>query len=381
MLLLAVVFDFPFACLVFLGCIVIILLLYYFALFGRLVFRKEKKTIASEDLPAVSIIITAHNEAQTIINTLPTFLSQDYPNYEVVLVNDNSKDDTDQIVMELKHRYSHLHYVDLSSSISNFKGKKFPLALGLQAAKNKIVILTDVVCQPQSPYWLQHIVSRFVRNTTVVLGGVTYAKKEGLLNRWLRYNCVMDAIESFSYALAGMPVMANGRNLAYKKELFFNNKETFIAYPRIPYGEDDIFINQVAQRKLCDVEPHAEAFIVQPPINFNTWFRQKKIAFSTRNYYKKSHSFLLKTFNFTSFFFYVAAIIALFFTYKNPIYLSITCGIIVLKLAIHYLVVGQAAKKMNEKGIVAFTLLFDIFLALLHPLINIASKFEEQKWN
>ena len=275
-MLLSVLVNIPLICVICLGTISLLLLLYYFALYGRFVFRKEKKPVPVDDLPPVSVVLTARDESHLLIKSLPVLLSQDYPNYEVVVVNDNSIDETADLVNEFRNNYPNLHYVDLTSSISNIRGKKFPLALGIKAANNEIVVLTDASSIPSSPYWLQHIAGRFTRKTRVVYGGVSVMRKQGLLNALMRFDAVRNMIIAFSYTLAGMPVMANGRNLAYTRTLFLENREKFVSQPRMPYGDDDVFMNQVATSVTCDVEPDPDALISQTGLTPSRWFQQKK---------------------------------------------------------------------------------------------------------
>ena len=138
-------------CLISLGIVALLLLVYYFGLFGPFVFRKEKSRTSNEDLPPISIVITAHNEAHHLVESLPVILTQEYPDYEVVLVNDNSQDEIEQLALELNNRYHHLHYVNMGSSRSTMEGRKFPFAIGIQAASNPTVVFTNSSCIPPAP--------------------------------------------------------------------------------------------------------------------------------------------------------------------------------------------------------------------------------------
>lgn len=377
---LSILVNIPMVCVVCLGVITLLLLLYYFVLYGRFVFRKEKNPVPVDDLPPVSVVLAARDESHLLIQSLPVLLSQDYPNYEVVLVNDNSIDETSELVKEFKNAYPNLHYVDLTSSISNMQGKKFPLAIGIKAAKNEIVVLTDASSIPSSPYWLQHIASRFTRKNRVVFGGVSVIRKPGFLNALMRFDAVRSIITSFAYTLAGMPVMANGRNLAYTRSLFLKNKEQFVAQPRLPYGDDDIFLNKVAAGLSCDVEPDPDAMVSQIGLTYSRWMRQKKASFITRSYYSMGARFLLKSYNLLSFLFYAALVCVIVFCLKNPLLLGIGLGIAVLKIAAQHFVFGKAAKKINEKGLTPLLLLYDILFVFLNPCISFLSKFEKRKW-
>lgn len=379
-MLLSVLVNIPLVCVVAMGVVTLLLLLYYFGLYGRFVFRKEKNPVPVDDLPPVSVVLAARDESHLLIQSLPVLLSQDYPNYEVVLVNDNSIDETSELVKEFKNTYPNLHYVDLTSSISNMQGKKFPLAIGIKAAKNDIVVLTDASSIPSSPYWLQHIAGRFTRKTRVVFGGVSVTRRPGLLNSLMRFDAVRSIILSFSYTLAGMPVMANGRNLAYTRTLFLKNKEQFVALPRLPYGDDDIFLNKVATGLSCDVEPDPDAMVSQIGLTNSRWLRQKKASFVTRSHYSVGTRILLKSYNLLSLLFYAVLVCILVFCLHDPVLLGVGLGVAVLKIAAQHFVFGTAAKKINEKGLTPFLLLYDFMFVLLNPCISFLSKFEKRKW-
>ncbi len=369
-------------CLIILGFVIVCLLLYYLAFYGRFVFRKEKKHILSEEHPPISIIIVAHDEAHHLIKSLPELLTQDYPNYEVVLVNDNSTDETPQLAIEMKNKYHNLHYVNMTSSVSTMEGKKFPMAIGIQAAKYDLVLMTGASCMPSSPYWLRQVAGRFVRKTRVVLGHASYGRKPGLFNKLLHYDSLETSVIAFSYTISGMPVMADGHNLAYHKGIFFKNKELYFRHAQLPFGEDCIFINEAVKHDACNVVASPEAVMEQYPIDFSKWLQIKQFAIISRSFYKAIPRFLLKWYNWLSFLFHAAAIacICLTILQHNWVMLGIVSGAILLKIGMQYLVFAKGAGKLGEKSVVPGIFFYEIILTLLRPWIYLGSKFEKSKW-
>lgn len=369
-------------CLILLGFIIFSLLLYYLVFYGRFVFRKEKKHVLSEDFPPISIIIVAHDEAHHLIKSLPELLTQDYPNYEVVLVNDNSTDETPQLAIEMRNKYHNLHYVNMTSSVSTIEGKKFPMAIGIQAAQNDVVLLTGPSCQPSSPYWLRQVAGRFVRRTRVVLGHASYEKRPGFFNKLLHYDALETSIIAFSYTICGMPVMADGRNLAYNKDIFFKNKEKYFRHSQLPFGEDCIFINEAVKHDVCNVVASPEAVMEQYPIEFSKWFQLKQFALISRSFYKTVPRMLLKWYNWLGFWFHIAAIgtLAVIAVLKNWILLGIVGAAVLLKIGMQYLVFIKGANKLGEKEVLPGMLLYDILVTVLRPWIYLGSKFEKSKW-
>src|SRR5574344_1044482 len=209
------------------GIIVVLLLLYYFVIFGRYAFRRntKKENASYSAFPSISLVVTARDRAHNLAETLQTYLTQDYPDYEVVIVNDNSIDETEQLLREYSLKYSHLRVVNLSDTVTRIRGKRFPLSIGIRAAKNDCIVLTDASCVPATPFWLQHIAQRFVKKTRVVLAFSGYRQP----NKMLLFDNFMTMMQSFAYAIIKMPVMANGHNLAYSKSFFFEHKDAFFS--------------------------------------------------------------------------------------------------------------------------------------------------------
>jgi len=208
----------------------------------------------------VSVIICARDEAHNLVKNLPGVLVQDYATtHEVVLVNDNSTDESKYVIDEFKRSFKNLTMIELTQEAKMISGKKFPLSMGIKSAKYEIVLLTDADCVPASENWIKKMQGAYEDHTEIVLGYGAYHKKPGLLNKLIRFETFHTAMQYFSYALAGKPYMGVGRNLSYKKELFFKNKG-FSSINQIPSGDDDLFINQVAKAEntaiLLDHDTH-----------------------------------------------------------------------------------------------------------------------------
>ena len=195
-------------------------LFYYWGVFSRLAFSSGSPA-GTKEFPSVSVVLCARNEAENLRALLPQLLKQDYPDFEVLVVNDLSDDDTREVLEALQKTYSHLRVFTLSQHLNFFKGKKFPLSLGIKSAKNEHLLLTDADCYPKSSQWIRRMMQGYDSNTEIVIGYGAYEKRKGLLNTLIRYETLKTAMQYFSYALMGMPYMGTGRNLSYKKSLFY----------------------------------------------------------------------------------------------------------------------------------------------------------------
>src|SRR5688572_2579249 len=229
---------------------------YYTFFFGRIAFYKAKPKTQTQQHP-VSVIICARDEDENLARNLPGVLVQSYPSSsEVVVVNDNSLDDSKYILQELKKTFKSLNVVELTQEAKLINGKKYPLSIGIREAKHEVLLLTDADCVPASEHWIQKMQDGYDDNIEIILGYGAYHKTPGVLNKLIRFETFHTALQYMSYALAGLPYMGVGRNLSYKKNLFLRNKG-FSSINHIPSGDDDLFINKVANS-------HNTAVIIDP---------------------------------------------------------------------------------------------------------------------
>jgi glycosyltransferase involved in cell wall biosynthesis len=308
---------------------------YYLFFFIRLALYKSKQVQNTQTHP-LSVIICARDEADNLIKNLPGVLVQHFSTtHEVIVVNDNSFDESRYILDELKKTFRNLIPVELSQEAKLIMGKKFPLSIGIKSAKYETLILTDADCVPASEFWMQKMHDAYTENVEVVLGYGAYHKRKGLLNKIIRFETFHSALQYLSYALAGIPYMGVGRNLSYKRSLFFKTKG-FSSMNQIPGGDDDLFINKVATKKntaiVIDKDSHT---LSQPKKKWGEWFKQKTRHYSTAKYYKPLHKFLLGLYSFSQFLVYpLLAVSIIFYCW----WLALSCFWFSFFITSHYLV-------------------------------------------
>ncbi len=355
---------------------VLIQLIYYWFVFGKLAFYK-KKYIPNTQLSPVSVIICARNESVNLKKYLPLILEQDYPEYEVVVVDDNSDDETFFLIKDLSVIYPHLKYVKKEESVNFFKGKKFALALGIKSSKNDLLLLSDADCYPKSNQWLRKMQQQFSSTHEIVLGYGAYEKRRGFLNMLIRYDTIMTALHYLSFALIKMPYMGVGRNLAYTKSLFYKNKG-FTSHYKIQSGDDDLFINQCSSNRNTTIQIDEEAHTVSfPKTTFKQWFFQKKRHYSTGRYYKFKHKILLTLFPFSQFAYYTLLIILLVFQIK----IEIVIGLLLIKLLTRIFILNKCLNILKEKKLLLISLLVEIFFVIFNPILHLSNIIRKQnKW-
>ncbi|MFC2107133.1 glycosyltransferase [Bacteroidota bacterium] len=350
-------------------------LAYYWVLFSRMAFYKHPE--GSKEKPPVSIIISACNEYYNLEENLPVLFNQDYPEFEVVVVNDASDDESSELLQDMRKHHPELKIVNIPQRLNFFSGKKFPLSIGIKSAKYETILLTDADCHPKSRKWIETMVSGYLEGKDIVIGYGAYIKKKGLLNKLVRYETLHVALQYISLAIAGKPYMAVGRNLSYKRKLFYDSKG-FISHYKVKSGDDDLFISQVANKKnVCvQINPLTHTLSV-PPQNFAAYIRQKRRHYTTSKYYKMNIKFILGMYYLSQSGFWISFIILIIFDYKL-LSLLILFGIRVLSQLI---IVKKAQVKLEEEGLFLISPLLDFLVTFLNPLLAFSNLFyRKNKW-
>jgi cellulose synthase/poly-beta-1,6-N-acetylglucosamine synthase-like glycosyltransferase len=355
----------------------IIQLIYYWGIFGKLFFYKDKK----EDIPQepLSVIICARNEYHNLQENLPSILEQEYPQFEVIVINDNSDDETLELLKMLKIQYPHLEYASITSDTNSHYGKKFPLAVGIKSAKNEILVLTDADCKPVSKYWLKNIQRNFTKDNEIVIGYGPYQKQKGLLNKLIRFDTFYIALQYFSFSLLGQTYMGVGRNMAYRKSTFLKNKGfSSLYYYKIKSGDDDLFINEVATKNNTKIEISKDSHVVSyPKIRFSAWVYQKKRHLKTAAFYKFKFKVLLGLLGISHLAFYLTFIILILLQY-NIIYIIL---LFFIRLISQLIIFNKSMRMLNEKDLIFISPLFDIIMIIINPIIYLSNLFIKQdKW-
>jgi cellulose synthase/poly-beta-1,6-N-acetylglucosamine synthase-like glycosyltransferase len=284
-------------------------------------FALYKPVTGTHEAKPVSVIVCAKNELNNLRRNLPVIAEQAYPEYEVIVVDDCSWDESGAYLEEMQKQYSHLRVVSIKEQERYRHGKKFALTLGIKAAKHEVLLFTDADCVPAGRNWLASMQSRYRNKTEIVLGYGPYRKEGGLLNRLIRFDAFLIAVTYFSHALAGKPYMGVGRNLSYRKPLFFRVKG-FAKHNHVVSGDDDLFVNENASVENTLIETSQESFTYSDAKKtFSAWYNQKLRHTSSAKYYKGRDKFLLAAPQVFNLLFYLSliALLATGYSWKLPV--------------------------------------------------------------
>lgn len=360
-----------------LALVAVIQIFFYIHFFSKLAFHKTSAKVSSQEYP-VSVIVCARDEAENLARNLPGILVQDYKtSHEIIVVNDNSTDESKYLLEEFQKTFKNLNIVPLTQEALMIPGKKFPLSVGIKSAKYETLLLTDADCMPASENWIKKMQDGFRPGIDIVLGYGAYKKYPGILNKLIRFETFHSALQYLSFALAGIPYMGVGRNLSYKKELFFRNKG-FSSINHIPSGDDDLFINKVATETnttiVIDIDAHT---LSEPETTWSSWMRQKGRHYTTARYYKPKHKLLLGIYSaMQSLLIPMVILTALLFNWQFAL------GIYLFRLIVIGVIWKKAMAQLNENDLWPYFIFFDIWL-FIYNLLFVPALWKKPKktWN
>ncbi|UYW01656.1 glycosyltransferase [Flavobacterium agricola] len=351
---------------IFIG-IIVLQFIYYIGIFSVFSFKKAEKK--NPNHVPVSVIVCAKNEAENVTRLIPELLNQNYPDFEIILIDDASSDETLEIFEEFEKQHSKIRLVKVENNEAFWGNKKYALTLGIKTAKKPYLLFTDADCFIPSNQWIAEMTAHFTEKKTIVLGYGKYKKIKGsLLNKLIRYETLLTAIQYFSWAKKGKPYMGVGRNLAYNQSEFYK-VNGFIDHMSIRSGDDDLFINQAATKNNTEICYSLESFTIsEPKTTFNSWYRQKRRHVSTASHYKFFDKAQLALFYACNISFFILAIVLLVTQHQ---WILVT-ALIAFRYLFTWISVGCGAGKLHEKDVVYWypflevTLIFTQFSVFIH---------------
>lgn len=343
----------------------LVLLLFHAVMFARLAFRPTAVE-PDRDLP-ISVVICARNEARTLEELVPLLMEQDHREFEVVVVNDRSDDDTWDVLQWMKPHHPRLRPVNIQADEKFNYGKKIALGVGVRAAKHPHVLLTDADCVPGGPDWVSTMAAGFRGGRQIVIGHSPYAWQPGIANVLERYDGCVKAAQYMSFAMAGLPYMGVGRNLGYTRDLFFNSKS--VLHSDLMSGDDDLFINAVARGHNTAVVADPRSFMTtRPTPGLATWIRRKRRHYTTAVHYRFGHQVLLMLLPLARATFWV---VLLFMAFKG-LWREVAVGA-AIKVGLLLPVTMAGLHKLRAGILTWFALPLEWLFLLLDPLLYLST--------
>ena len=345
---------------------------YYLQPTYRINDEKKQRIHYLSELPPVSVVIYANNDSEQLRNNLEYFLTQDYPEFEIIVVNDGSSDESEDVLSEFEAKFSNLYHTFVAEGARNLSRRKLSLTLGIKAARYDIVLLSDANCRPGSNRWIYSFARNFTEKTDLVIGCTILEKHKGLFERLTSFDVLLHNLRFIGYALSNKPYMGEGTNLAYRKSLFFAHKG-FAKFMQLHTGDDDLFVNQVANRRNTKIELSADSRMTAIyESNIEGWLYQKRNRAFTSSFYKTGAKMSYAFDSFTRFLYYGCGIAVIILSWPI-LWLCITImSFMLIRFVLTGLFWRRTGKIFNTRR---FFFLVP-FLELIDPLINIYFKLE-----
>ncbi len=346
--------------------------MYYVIVFRSFAFAKEQ--LQKPTNISISVIVCAKNEQENLQKYIPLLLEQEYPNFEIVLIDDASRDHSLDIMEEFEKNNLKIKIVKVENNEAFWGNKKFALTLGIKAAKYDNLLFIDADCHPNSKNWIQEMSNQFSNDKKIILGYGAYKKIKGsFLNKIIRFETMFTATQYFSWAKIGKPYMGVGRNLAYNRKEFYG-VNGFNSHMKIRSGDDDLFINEVSKSDNTSICFSPESFTYsEPKTNFKEWIFQKRRHIATASHYKFFDKMQLSLLYFTQISFILLSIYLMIFEFQWMIVIAI----IGFRYLFTWIIIGYSASKLKEKDVMYWFPVIEItliFSQLYFFVLNLFSK-------
>lgn len=325
----------------------------------------------------VSIIICARNEEDNLTEFLPKILTQNYPEFEVIVVNDCSYDNTENVIDEYAKIFDNLKKVTIKEDDYYKTSKKFAIMVGIKGTKYNNLLFTDADCFPANEFWLQEMAKAFVNKKEIVLGYGAYKKESGFLNTLIRFDSFVIALNYLSAAIKGKAYMGVGRNLGYTKDLFYKQKG-FSKHYHIQSGDDDLFVNYASNSENTNISIASNAITYSiAKKTFADWKRQKERHLTTAPFYNLSNKLKITLGYLIQYLFYISFFVLLFF---KATFIFALIGYLI-KLIFQLMIFQKAAKKLNEKDLWQLAFVYEFVLLIIYPVFHLSKLLHKSnKW-
>lgn len=350
----------------------IIQLFWYWLIFRKIAF--PRKSGQHQEAKSVSVVVVSSNQYDLLRSNLPEILNQDYPNYEVIVVNEISDNDSCELLERFSEQYAHLRVINIQQTLNWFKGIKFPLSIGIKSAKNEIVLVPDIFSRPVSNKWIKAFAESYGNDSKIVLGYTAFQTPSGI-NWWYRFAGFYDAINWLSLAGSGLPVTCAGQNLSFTRSLFFG-QQGFISHYDLNAGADELFVNRAARTNKVGVQISKESRMINlKPLTLSQWLLLEKTKLAIRRRFRFFSQLLLAVHPVTAGMFYLSFVWLL----SNNFYPGMVIAVYAFRLINQLIISGFVQKQLSEKKLWLFMPVFEPVLLLVYFSLIIKLLLEKEK--
>lgn len=345
--------------------------LFYYLYYYAKIYSLQPVCISNKTETKLTVIVCAHNEENNIARCVDAIMRQKYNNFELIVVNDCSTDDTGQIASGLKCRYKNLQVLHRRA---NAPSKKKAITQAIETAKTEWLVFTDADCKPAGQYWLQTLAGYCNSNKTeIILGYGAYEMRNGWQNSMIRYETMFIALQYFTFTMRGIPYMATGRNMAYRKSLFCQING-FGGYENVLSGDDDLFIKKAASSNNISLAVGYQSITYsKPKATIKAWIKQKQRHITTAGYYKKKQKILVSGELLSRFIYNLMLIVLVFVIFASEtigIEMLFVASVVLIRSVVLLILQKKATLFFYERKLLSMAIVFDIIIPFLYLYIG-----------
>ncbi|MDR2791661.1 MAG: glycosyltransferase [Tannerellaceae bacterium] len=357
---------------------------YWLLMYARPLRKPYRKTPKGQKekahTPPVSVVLYAGHDTEKLQDQLLALLGQDYPCYEVVVVTDNASDESEGALKILEKTHANFYHTYIPEGAKYVSRKKLALTIGIKAAKHDILLFTEAHCLPVSKKWIASFSQAYLPETEIVQGLCAYRYTEGFMHRFIAYDNLLDGMQCLSATLARHPFTGSGRNLSYRKSLFFNKKGYYQSLA-LHDGDDDLFVNESATPRNTRIVYSPESVTEMPPVQqFEQWMEGKFAHAVTRRRYKGGMPLLFRMETLSYFLFFGLGIATIIAGVTDEWGLSIAAGVLILvRHIVKAVILHKASALFHQKPVTAWLFVLEFIHPLCEAYIYVRQLFRHKR--
>jgi glycosyltransferase involved in cell wall biosynthesis len=349
--------------------------LVYLILLIKFIFRGKQKD-KEPNLPSVSIIVTSRNYLEPLRELLPSLLAQDYPDFELVVVDDCSTDGTDWMLAELKISHGNLKTTKIIQE-TDFPNA-LAISMGVRAASKEWLVYLSPLCRVSDNQWLKNYAQRLESDKEVSIGYMHFNNAPGNFISWMRFENFTSYLLSGAGQAIGLAMPVFEFNLAYRREKFLELRG-FAAVLDSPFSENELFINKIGTCKntvILNNKTTPIAFIGETDRIDLVEFKKKQLML--RRKFNPGQRFF-RSLNLVSRMMLTASFILLLIVSSLRFWVL---GIWSFFVIFEMVWIAVATKKLGEKNFLPYLLVYKTFLPLINGtfIINQIFTGQKRKW-
>ncbi|MEG1580400.1 MAG: glycosyltransferase [Bacteroidaceae bacterium] len=321
--------------------------------------REQNANSSTENssYPPISVVIVCMDASYELEKKLPLILEQEYENYEVIIVDNASTDNTKDVLLQLEQKYKRLRHTFLPSTTRYLSRQKMAMTLGIRSAKYEWVVITEPGSSPKSALWLKSLSHYMTDDNDIILGYSNYENTASFHSKYARYNRMIRQMRYFSAATSIFRKKAVGglsANLSIRKSMFLK-KKGFSNNLSLLRGEDILLVDEMAEKGRVAIACTNDAAVIQSLSTKQQWRTQLIVDHETNKHISKRGRFLCWTWALSSLFYYIyvsgfISIICFFLFYEFFVYAAILFLFMVLNSFIRYLLIKNSASVYHERA-------------------------------